>query len=230
MPELADFEELWTSLSAALEPLDTLGQLRLAGEAISQIAHIFQERSHLTLSEIDSMMQDEGPVLPADFFERFVRQSMHVDFAQFVEPPAPLPRKPPCRQLREFPNDGRSVVGVVDKAALLDVLEQPPMLAEEGVTEALAVAHYENVSAWKEAICEYFAFKQMDVLPLSELVRGVMFPVNNHERGTSLVNIWLALLQGGYGLEQRGDFYEFESIYASSVDNLIRGTERATVC
>jgi hypothetical protein len=65
------------------------------------------------------MMQDSGPVVPANFFDRFVRQSMHVDFAQFVEPPTPLPRKSPCRQLRSFPNDGRSVVGVLDKAALL---------------------------------------------------------------------------------------------------------------
>ena len=77
----------WLSLDATIAPLSTRQQLQVAGDAIAQIAQIVQQRSLLTFEEINSMMQDEGPVVRADFFDKFIRQSMHVDFAQFVEPP-----------------------------------------------------------------------------------------------------------------------------------------------
>lgn len=153
-PELVELEQLWISVELTLESLDTPAQLRVAGEAIAQIVSIVQQRSLLTLEEIDSLMQDSGPVVPADFFDKFVRQSMHVDFAQFIEPPAPLPRRFPCRQLREFPNDGRSIVAIIDKAALLEVLEPDPF-DEATKTKVLEdISHHEEISAWVKAISQ----------------------------------------------------------------------------
>jgi len=147
----------------------------VAGDAIAQFAGIVQERSLLTLEEIDSLTQEDGPIVPVDFFDKFVRQSMHVDFAQFIEPPLPFPRNPPQRQKRGFPNDGRSVVGVIDRAALLKVLESE---SDDEVTKAkaLALAHPEDISSWVRAIAQFFSSRQVQSVRLIELVEGVQYP------------------------------------------------------
>ena len=98
----------------------------------------------MTLEEIDSAIQVAGPVVPPGFFERFVRQSMHVDLAQFVEPPPALPRSSSLRHKQRFANDGSSVVAVIDKAALLEVLE-PQVDEKTAKSEALAVAYSEDI-------------------------------------------------------------------------------------
>ena len=144
VPELADLQHLWLSLDTALEVLQTQEQLQVAGDAITQVAKILAERWLLNLEEIDSAIQDEGPVVPPGFFERFVRQSMHVDLAQFVEPPPVLPRSSSPRHKQRFANDGSSVVAVIDKAALLEVLE-PELDDQTAKAEALAVAHGEDI-------------------------------------------------------------------------------------
>lgn len=80
MPELTNLQQLWLCLDAALVSLETQQQLQVAGDAIIQVAQIVFERSLLTLEEIESVTQDSGPVVSADFFDKFVRQSMHIDF------------------------------------------------------------------------------------------------------------------------------------------------------
>lgn len=73
--ENADLQEIWLFLDITMAPLDTQQQLQVVGDAITQIAHIVQQRSLLTLEEIQSVIQEGGPVVPADFFDKFVRQS-----------------------------------------------------------------------------------------------------------------------------------------------------------
>lgn len=135
IPEDADLEELWLPVYATIACLDTTSQLQVARDAIATIAQIVQKRSLLTLEEIDSIMQEGVPVVPTtDFFDKFVRQSMHVDFALFVEPPPLLPRQIFKRSRQNFPNDGRSVVGVVDKVAFLKAVQQELELSDEADT------------------------------------------------------------------------------------------------
>lgn len=217
IPEDADLQQLWLSLDATIAPLSTRQQLQVAGDAIATIAQIVQQRSLLTLEEIDSMMQDEGPVVATDFFDKFVRQSVHVDFAQFVVPPPPLPRQVSQRSRREFPNDGRSVVGLIDKAALLEAINLEPEFGDEVTpAQALAVAHPEDVSTWVDAIERYFAQRHSECLPLLTLVCEVQYPIIQEEdKGSPLVKTWLAVLLGGFVLEQGQDFYEIESIRVS---------------
>ncbi len=212
LPEAADLQQLWVSLEQTLAPLKTQAQLRVAGDAIAQFAGIVSERSLLSLEEIDSMMQEDGPVLSVDFFDSFVRQSMHVDLAQFIESPPPLPRILPQRQRQKFPNDGRSIVAVVDKVALLKALETEPD-DETAKAKALAVAHDEDISAWVEAIAHYFRNSQVKSLPLVELLRGVQYPfVEGEEERSPLIKTWLALLLGGFRLKQGNDFYSLRGI------------------
>ncbi len=130
-PERAFLEDLWTALDTELEHLNPSEQLLLAGDVISQITEIVAERSFLTLEEIESIYQDEGPIVSAEFFDKFVRQSMSVDFSQFVEAPPPLPRSKNRNGKHLFPNDGRSVVASIDKNDLLKALESQPHLSDE---------------------------------------------------------------------------------------------------
>jgi len=49
VPELANLQQLWLCLDAALVSLETQQQLQVAGDAIIQVAQIVSERSLLTL-------------------------------------------------------------------------------------------------------------------------------------------------------------------------------------
>ena len=202
-PDEADLGQLLDGLDEALLELDTVGQLQVAAEAISQIAQVFCDRSTLAFEELEATNSDEGPVMPTESFDRYVRQTMEVDFEQFVEPLASLPRK---SQERQEIAEGDSVVGELDQAAVLQVLDQQ-MSQEPELTEAeifnrtLEIAHDEDVSAWAEAIAHWMRQQPMSSVRLMELQQALPLP---------LVEIWLALLLGSFHLEQQGEFYGTE--------------------
>ena len=192
-PQEVEWRLLWDALDSALVNLDTSAQLALAGEAVSQMSLIFQSRSKLAFEELDALTSDEGPVMPSDAFAQFVRQSMHVDFSQFIEP-----RKPDGRKSYEKQGDDgvSSVAVVVDKQDLLDALGdfQPSSILEvEDMDSVLMLSHAENVSDWARAIAEYFMAARADVVSFSELCDKITIP---------RVEIWLGLLLGNFVLKQ----------------------------
>lgn len=208
LPEEAALPDLWQLLDITLADLETLEQLRVAAEAIARIAEVFQERSVRVFEELEAATSDDGPVMPTDAFDRYVRQTMQVDLEQFIEPPVSLPRKPPQRSPHEEAEE-QSVVGVIDQMALLQALDAQ-MSQEPGLTEAevfnraMAVAHEEDVSAWVEAIAQWMQADATPAISLLELQRSLKMP---------LVQVWLALLLGEYRLEQRGEFYETQQLW-----------------
>ncbi|MDX2099944.1 MAG: hypothetical protein SFW36_19390 [Leptolyngbyaceae cyanobacterium bins.59] len=208
-PETADLKELFCSLDSALVSLDTCHQLQVVAEAIAQIVQIFEDRSLNAFEELESQILDEGPIVALNFFDRFVRQSMQIDLAQFVEPPLfLLPRLEYERQIL-LEENGESLVGTVEKEAMLAVLAQVEQDEEVAKQEALAVAHEEDISLWVEAIVAYLQGQIRDPIPLLDLVREVQYPEPEgySDPGTLLVKTWLTLLLGGFSLEQRGEFY-----------------------
>ena len=52
-------------------------------------------------------------------------------------------------------------------------------------------------------------------LSVLELVKKVKYPVVKGEKKSTLVKTWLALLLGGFTLEQHGDFYDVSGIRVS---------------
>lgn len=209
-PDEADLRQLLDVLDKSLSELNTVGQLQVAAEAIAQIVQVFQERSALAFEELEATNSNEGPVMPQDAFDRYVRQTMEVDFEQFVEPLASLPRKPSERSfITDEPN---SIVGELDQVALLqsldDQLSQHPGLTEvEAFNQAIALAHDEDVSTWTGAIEQWLIEQNISAIPLVQLQQSVEMP---------LVQVWLALLLGQYTIEQRGEFYETEQIWVST--------------
>ncbi|MBM0745516.1 hypothetical protein JOY44_29290 (plasmid) [Phormidium sp. CLA17] len=208
-PDEADVGQLLDGLDAALLSLDTVGQLQVAAEAISQIAQVFCDRSALAFEELEATTSDEGPVMPTEAFDQYVRQTMEVDFDQFIKPLATLPRKITERQAIA---EGDSVVGELNRTTVLQVLDQQ-MSQEPDLTEAeifnhtWAIAHDEDVAAWARAIAQWMAEQQVSMAPLVELQQSTGMP---------LIQLWLALLLGGFTLQQRGEFYETAQIWVLS--------------
>jgi hypothetical protein len=192
-PQSVEWREIWEALDSALVDLDTSAQLALAGEAVSQISLIFQLRSKLAFEELGALTSDEGPVMASDAFTQFVRQSMHVDFSQFIKPRKPDGRKPYEKQGLD---DITSVAVEINKQDLLDVLEdfQPsPVLEVEDMDSVLMLSHAENVSDWVSAIASYFAVAGVEVVSWSELCEKITI---------APVEIWLGLLLGNFVLRQ----------------------------
>jgi hypothetical protein len=186
-------------LDLTLVELDTRSQLRVAGDAVGQITDLFCDRSNLCFEQLQARANHGEPVMSDHAFDRYVRQSVVVDFEQFIQPLEALPRKSPERT-----RDDDSVVGSVDKEILLQVLEQEHLLSwEEELDLALSVAHTEDVTNWIEAITQCIA-RNCSPMRLIDLQTALPLPV---------VEIWLGLLLGSFKLEQRGSFYDSNEIW-----------------
>lgn len=193
-PEDADLQQLWEILLAAIAPLNTHDQLHVAAAAIARIAQLVGDRSLITFEELMADFSDEGPVMPKDAFDRYVRQTMQVDFDQFIEPLPSPPRQPSERQYsRMFPKDGRSVVGILEKSDLLEALEQQQQEFDEAqdYAKALETAHAEDVSVWVGTLADYIKQQSSEAVCLTQLQQALPM---------SLIEIWLGLLLGGYSL------------------------------
>ncbi|MDV2997789.1 MAG: hypothetical protein N4J56_007494 [Chroococcidiopsis sp. SAG 2025] len=82
--------------------------------------------------------------MPQDAFDRYVRQTMQIDFEPYIEPLINLPRKAP--QLSNV--DGiQSIVAPIDRHALIDALAKTELIDPEvAYRRAIAVSHEEDVS------------------------------------------------------------------------------------
>jgi hypothetical protein len=200
-PEDANFLMVFKLLDLTLVDLDTRSQLRIAGEAVSQIADLFCDRSSFLFEELHSRAVKGEPIMADDAFDRYVRQSMVVDFDQFIEPLQSLPRKIP-----EPTKHGNSIVGAIDKEVLIQALEQESLLSvEEEFERAISTAHAEDVSSWVEAIAQCITNNSHPIC-LKDLQKSLKLPI---------VEIWLGLLLGDFKLEQREDFYDPNGIWVS---------------
>jgi hypothetical protein len=200
-PEDANLPMVFQLLDLALVDLDTRSQLQVAGEAVCQIADLFCDRSNFLFEELHSRAANGEPIMADDAFDRYVRQSMVVDFDQFIEPLPSLTRKIPEQQ-----KNGNSIVGAIDKEVLIQSLEQANLLSfEEEFERVINTAHTENVSAWVEAIAHCIA-NSFSPMRLIDLQATLPLPI---------VEIWLGLLLGDFKLEQRGRFYDSSEIWIS---------------
>ncbi|MEE3718530.1 hypothetical protein V2H45_17460 [Tumidithrix elongata RA019] len=198
-PEDANLSRVFELLDLTLVDLDMRSQLRVAGEAVSRIADLFCDRSSFLFEELHARATDDGPIMPEDAFDRYVRQSVVVDFEQFIEPLMSLPRKTP-----EPIRNGNSIVSAMDKEVLIQSLEQENLLSfEEEFERAMSTAHAENVSVWVEAIARCIAISNRPIR-LDDLQRALQLPI---------VEVWLGLLLGDFKLEQKGSFYNSNEIW-----------------
>ncbi|GAB4440148.1 MAG: hypothetical protein D6742_06620 [Cyanobacteria bacterium J069] len=201
-PETADLKQLWHYAEQQFARLEREEQLRAAGEAIAQLSEIHFSRAEWMLNAWEQRWSDRlatEPVLTEDMLSSFLRQTMSLGLEEMLEN---------FLQTRSRLEPEDSVVGEVEKEALLDWLDQ------EEHEKALAVAHDEHVSEWVQLIQTWLEAHGRKTR-FSELVCGLQ----QQDPRMTLVAIWLGLLLGGFTLQPAEQFYDTHFFISLSSDS-----------
>jgi hypothetical protein len=209
-PETANLQRLCDALEGAIAHHPLQEQLQVAGEMLRQISEVYAARAEWMMSGWELQHNPQEPVVDLEGYAELFAQSLSLDLGELFEEP----------DVVVYPSDrkgrsgvGGTVVGLLDKEALLAELDQrldehPEMTEAEAFEAAISVSHGEDVSAWTGAI------KQV----LQQEVGQEMSLMGLQERsGLPLVAMWLGGLLGGYELEQRGEFYQRETIWLAAM-------------
>ncbi|NJM67325.1 MAG: hypothetical protein HC851_17440 [Acaryochloris sp. RU_4_1] len=193
-PEQANIAWMCASLDRYLQGRSHHEQLRVAGDAIRDIAEVCYQRAERLIRDWEDRHNTEGPVIDNDFLAGMVQQTMHLDLSD-------LCRQPKSRnRCQGFAGKAvESVVGEISKDAVLEFVDE----LELGEAIALGASYEEDVSGWVGAIADYLG-KCEGAVSFSELVSGVRLPA---------VAVWLGVLLGGFRVVQRGGFYEGREIW-----------------
>jgi hypothetical protein len=203
-PETANLQRLCDALEGAIAHQPLQEQLQVAGEMLRQISEVYAARAEWMMSGWELQHNPQEPVVDLEGYAELFAQSLSLDLGELFEEPEAV----------VYPSDrkGRAgvegtVVGLLDKEALLAELDQrleahPEMTEAEAFEAAISVSHGEDVSAWTGAIEQV-------------LQQGMSLMELQGRSGLPLVAMWLGVLLGGYGLEQRGEFYQRETIWVA---------------
>ena len=200
-PEQVDFFELLDTLEQYLADAGHYDVLSIAGTMLMHLTDIYVKRAEHFLNswEENYCVSDTEPVITDDMLASFLRQTMSLDLDSMMDGNGCVARSP-------SEPDGvsdESVAGTVDKEVLLDVIDEM-----EVRQHALAIAHDESVSEWAQIISQWMHNHQQGAY-----LRDIVSALTKTNAKMTLVKVWLGLLLGGYRLEQRGSFYEIETIW-----------------
>jgi hypothetical protein len=183
-------------------------QLELAGGVLQQIAELICLRSDVLIEEWRQQHDPVEPIVDISGRVDLVMQSQEFNLSELVEYdlPAPYPkqRKSPTKI-----EPTESAAGLVDMAQLISVmneqLQQSAKLTDDEEAEefkrTIETAHNEDVAQWTQAITNFWETAQVRAIPFVELCQQLNRP---------WIEVWLALLLGGFLLELRGDWYDGE--------------------
>ena len=168
---------------------------------------MFEARSQRAFEELLATASNDGPTMSEAAFDQYVRQTMQIEFDEYIEPFDTLPRKPTAID----ENESQSIVAEVEPMRLIEALHEAIQNVDPDVAyeQALALAHAEDVSEWGDAIQTWLSQREQAV-PLLKLQRSIKMP---------LVQVWLALLLNGFKIEQRGEFYDLEQVWILQSSN-----------
>lgn len=197
VPEEVDVLKLWQQFEVIMPELPWRDQLRLGGEVLMQLSGICEAKADVLWEDWQDAHNADGPVLDGDWLRGLTRQTQEIDFSDLVQRAGNATKD----RLEVF-DDEESVVGEVAKETILALVDE--LAEEDAKSQALAVFHAENVSAWVAALSS----QQGDMAQrLVDLQQQLQMP---------LVEVWIAALLGGFGLEQRGNFYDTEQVWLDS--------------
>ena len=194
------YEVLWQVLPNL--PIDQ--QLQFAERIYEQIVDTFFLKAKYLISgweekyrsrpvEAEVAAHSEPPVLSLEDLDTWVRQTMSVNFEDFLAKPATK------RQRAKKPKEDDSIAGEVSKEAALELAAK--LEATQHAKEMIKkLAGEEDPTAWADAISNWLQQYAPDQpVSLDELCRGLEMPV---------VAVWMGLLLGGFDLVQFGALYD----------------------
>lgn len=161
----------------------------LATEVVND-AIALSEKADRILAEWQQRYNPTEPVLAnlEDCVELF-RQGQQIRF------PDDLFEQPHERYYPEHRKSATrgSIVAEIDQQQLADAVAE--LLEAQALEQAIELAHSEDIDAWIEIV----RLVLTQPMGLSELVEKL---------DLSVVQVWIALMFGGFPLERSGDFYE----------------------
>ncbi|MBV8887016.1 MAG: hypothetical protein JO235_23895 [Chroococcidiopsidaceae cyanobacterium CP_BM_RX_35] len=208
-PVTANLAHLWQKLELSIAEIDELDrnqQLLLAGEAITQIVEIYVLRAKAILATLEFKDNSKGPILSEDFLDGLMRQSMSVNLSDLMED---LFLEDATPESQELETSSGSVALLVDKQTAQAMARQTRKETKKMVE---GLAEQECVSDWARAIAHWMQqHSRSRTVSLVELQQGLGMP---------MLEVWLGLLLGGFGLEQSNkDFYCVEGIWIQNLDS-----------
>jgi hypothetical protein len=208
-PIAAEFDSVWKALEDLLPELPLSAQIETVSNAIEQVTDIFQVQAESIFEALDATATMNGPTMASDAFDRYVRQSMEIDFEDYMEPFEIEPSERSPRGARSSEHEFYSQAKPIDKTILLEALHEEIGLTDMEVQESvLSIAHGENVTEWIATLRCFVLEKPIEFQQLLACV------------DLALVELWLGLLLGGYELRRSAnlssnssaeaeDFYSF---------------------
>ena len=227
-PQEAQLLELLQEFDTAILGLGDQQLLEVAADAILQLATIVEAKYVGVIEEVRVQGQSgasSDPTVPIDFFDRFVRQSMLVNFEQFVEPipllPLPSPLEVECQIFRDSLSDYLSESAMVkaicevmidDAGVLLDALPDRSPKQQE-FDAILELSHGEGIQTWTTelvSMMEKLQHRKRQSVSFLDLICTLESSRTDSERKDCLIDLWLTFLLGkhSYGLRRTAhDFY-----------------------
>jgi hypothetical protein len=205
-PETADLRSLCDALEQTLSAQSLAEQLTVAGDVLVQLSEVHAARANLLISRWERRHNPTEPVVNLEECVDLFVQSLPLDVTDLFEEPESI-QYPANRKKRSSAQADGSVVGEVDKDALLNWVDQ--LAAEQSLDEAQMaeqvreLAYGEDVEEWSRAIAQYLQHLHSNIC-LPDLQQALKMP---------MVELWLGLLMGGYSLSQQGDFYDRQSLW-----------------
>ena len=194
-PGAANMHDLLDELDRSLGSASQEVQLQVAGTVLSQLAEVLSARANQLLEaweEKHNPIKSE-PILTAEMLQDVLRQTMALNLEDVIQVSSSN-----CHEVQP----SESVVEAIDLKNLLALLDHADQ--RQAQQDVLATAHDENVAAWIAAIAAWKQAHHRQEISLLELQRSLQMP---------LIQIWLALLLGGFTLEQRGGFYQIDGVW-----------------
>jgi hypothetical protein len=206
-PEQVNLNQLWQVIEKLLQQLPDLEQLRIGGTVMTLLAEIHSAKADRFLMDWEERHNDKGPVMEEDLLAGLVQRTMHLDLTDLIAPKT--------KALRKASTD--SVAKPVEKKQVLKMLEQ---MENEEITkkQALSIAHDENISAWGQAIAQWFEEMNKQSEGQETLLCHLQLKLAQRDQSLTPIKVWLALLLGGYELEQRGNFYDVDTIWVKGTN------------
>ena len=207
-PAAAELSTIWQALDGALLDLPIVSQLEMSSRAIAEVAEIFQVQAGLIFELLDATATIDGPMMGSDAFDRYVRQSMEIDFDDYIEKPEPLQKISTSTPSKPPEDEFYSQVQSVDKTILIEALHEEIIMSDVAARESvMSVAHGEDVSEWLTVIRSYLLMEN----------KTIEFQYLLTQIDLKWVEIWLGLLLGGYELGRISkSFQSPEDFYAVS--------------
>ena len=195
VPENADVLNLWKQFEGELAGLEQRDHLRVAGDILVQLAGLCEAKADVLWEDWQDANNAEGPVMGEGWLQGLTRQTQELDFSDLVSRS--------YHTSNELANadkaDEDSVAGDVEKLSVLDMIGA--LEDDDLKSQALAVSHAENVSAWVKALADQ---QQASPQRLIDIQQQLKMP---------LIEVWIAALLGGFPMEQRGSFYQTQEVW-----------------